>query len=89
MTAIRKRMINKGKWLGQKKQKLDKMLKKWLKNPDESRCPWHGVIVCKSANLCKAMFPRLKANSWTGNYKCPCHQFPVSYVAKRAREALK
>jgi len=77
MTPIRARMLAAGAKLGMTANQLDGHIYTWLDN--YLSCPWPG----ERCSLCDAAFPHLR------RYKCPCTQFGLSYVRRRAREALE
>lgn len=88
MIAIRRRMIDAGKKTGVTPKMLNRSIKEWLKTSKRG-CPWLAYTGCVTLGLCKAMFPRLKKMQWQNCYTCPCNEYSVEYVTKRAKEALR
>ena len=93
MTPIRKRMLEAGAKLGMTVEEMDKRIKEWLDNPEpdaytEDACPFflwpEDEHLC---DICKTMFPKLKIDG--AEWGCPCMELGLSYVRRRAREALE
>ena len=84
MTPIRKRMLEAGVKLGMTAVEMDRMVWGWLsKLGDYFPCPWDSPAYdYERCDICDAMFPSLGA-------ECPCTQFGLPYVRRRAREALE
>jgi len=88
MTPIRRRMLEAGAKLGMTAEEMDGRLKIWLQEDGKS-CPWFKItpgarcITDGFFYICESMFPRLSMG------RCPCYQLSLSYVRRRAREALE
>jgi len=85
MTPIRDRMLKAGAEIGMTPGDLDRKVRNWLESSDKkTSCPFAFFMEkdysCE-CDICEAMFP--------GDPVCPCYQFSLSYVRRRAREALE
>jgi len=84
-------MLKAGAEIGMSPAEMDHKVDQWLDGQGNNICPWpnkgHGYVCSDYSAICRAMFPFVDV--YERYTPCPCTQFSLSYVRRRAREALE